>query len=366
MIGYSEHAFQQVWSNSALRLTGLHSDMGQTIDIIDNGQWNHLGGPDFLDAHILIDGTLFRGGIELHLKPSEWYAHGHHLDTAYNCVVLHASPMPAKRSIVRSDGTRIPHVNIERILPSWLPLATSRNSALPCISTILSNMDALNAQLQIAGARYFEELAERHISLIRDPNNPSAEILRSIFIRSCSVLGAPANRDSMTEAAIALWDRRLCASGNESISLFQTAGWRLNSGRPYSRPHIRMTQAYALLDNILQLNPSLLLGTSAKELMWQIIPPTVGAQTTNVIFKTVLLPALWVYATLKGEVNISAQVRLQWDESTLPPSPSASMAFGAIVKSIDKKNHKGLTWQQRNLCLKRECSSCRVGIRMMN
>lgn len=366
MIGYSEHALQQVWSNSVLRLTGLRSDMGQTIDIIDTGQWNHLGGPDFLNAQILIDGSLFIGGIELHIRPGEWYSHGHHLDTSYDCVVVHVSPMPAKRPIVRSDGTRIPHVNLNRIMPSWLPSSIVRNQALTCSSILQSHVDVLSAQLQTAGARYFEELAERHLLLMRNQFNPSPEILRSFFIQSCSILGAPANRDAMTEAAIALWDGHVDANSNESLMFFQAAAWRYNSGRPSSRPHIRIRQALELYNNILQLSPSVLLGASTKELMRQIIPPSVGAQTTTIIFTTVLLPALWVLATLKGETTLSAQFRLQWDESTLPPSPSASAAFGAIVKCIDKKYHKGLTWQQRNLCSKRHCSSCRVGIRMLN
>jgi hypothetical protein len=358
MIGYSEHAFQQAWSSASMRLTSLRSDMGQTIDIIDAGSWNHLGGPDFLDAKVLIDGKLFRGGIELHLRPTDWYSHGHHLDSAYNCVVLHASPMPAKRAIVRADGTRIPHIGLERLMPSWLPAESIRGQSLACSNVIQSNFDVLITQLEAASSNYFEELVERHLLLLRSSNDPTIETLRAIFIRSCSVLGAPANRETMTEAATLLWDA--------PTRQLPTMAWRLNSGRPASRPGNRMKQARALQATLQAFPASRLHITTPSELMRQLFGSVAETNTGKVIFTTVLLPALWVHATLQGDLTTATRIRKLWDDSAMPPSPDASKAFGGLVNQVATKYRKALTWQHRNLCTSRNCGSCQVGIRMMN
>ena len=46
-------------------------------------------GPDFQDAVVLLDGERRTGSVELHRKPSDWRAHGHDADPAYDGVVLH-------------------------------------------------------------------------------------------------------------------------------------------------------------------------------------------------------------------------------------------------------------------------------------
>ncbi len=67
----------------------LITPTGQTVTVISPGQYNHDGGPDFRDARIKIGDTLWAGDVEMHVKASEWYRHGHHNDTAYNTVILH-------------------------------------------------------------------------------------------------------------------------------------------------------------------------------------------------------------------------------------------------------------------------------------
>ncbi len=340
--------------------------MGQHVDIIDAGKWNHLSGPDFLDAQVLIDGKLFRGGIELHLKPGEWYTHGHHLDTTYDCVVLHASPLPSKRAIVRSDGTRIPHVSLDRSLASWLPAAIVRQNALVCAGNLQSNLDVLLDQLKLAASSYFEELAERHLSLVRWHHEPTKEILRCIFIRTCSVLGAPANRETMAEAAAVLWDLPADEEAIEPDQVLPQMAWRHNCGRPASRPHTRMRQALAIRVNLLRLDPSQLVSADPRMLMHQYITPVVGAPTGKVIFTTVLLPALWVHATMSGNSLAATAIRENWDDTALPASPAASSAFADVSNQIPANYRKAMTWQHRNLCSLRNCASCRVGISMLN
>ena len=76
----------------------LETTDGVALEIIHRGTWSHGLGPDFRDALILFDGRELRAGsVEIHLRTRGWAEHGHHLDSAYDMVVLHLVG-PARRS----------------------------------------------------------------------------------------------------------------------------------------------------------------------------------------------------------------------------------------------------------------------------
>ncbi len=53
------------------------------------GYLNTSEGPDFRSAKFALDGTIYRGDVEVHIRPADWLRHGHHLDPKYDRVVLH-------------------------------------------------------------------------------------------------------------------------------------------------------------------------------------------------------------------------------------------------------------------------------------
>lgn len=69
--------------------TNFHTSEGESIEILDFGEWNMNAGPDFLFAKIKIGTTILAGNIEIHVKSSDWYFHQHSGDLAYNNVILH-------------------------------------------------------------------------------------------------------------------------------------------------------------------------------------------------------------------------------------------------------------------------------------
>jgi hypothetical protein len=54
------------------------SDTAESVNIIETGTQNHDGGPDFINARIEIERTVWVGIIEIHNSASEWYEHKHH------------------------------------------------------------------------------------------------------------------------------------------------------------------------------------------------------------------------------------------------------------------------------------------------
>ncbi len=62
---------------------------GEMIEPVHPGVQNTDAGPDFMDARIRVDDTLWAGCVEIHLRSSDWERHGHHNDPSYNNVILH-------------------------------------------------------------------------------------------------------------------------------------------------------------------------------------------------------------------------------------------------------------------------------------
>jgi len=85
----TERLLQYIWQFQYFNKNELIAANGETVQVIHPGIFNHNQGPDFSNAKILIDHTTWAGTVELHLKTSDWYRHGHQDDKNYANVVLH-------------------------------------------------------------------------------------------------------------------------------------------------------------------------------------------------------------------------------------------------------------------------------------
>lgn len=84
-----EEFLHYLWRFLRFNSTDLRTTENLPITIRKPGLANTNAGPDFLQAEIQIDGVLWAGHVEIHLKASDWDRHQHQLDAAYNNVILH-------------------------------------------------------------------------------------------------------------------------------------------------------------------------------------------------------------------------------------------------------------------------------------
>ncbi|MEK9609318.1 MAG: DUF2851 family protein [Flavobacteriaceae bacterium] len=84
-----EDFLHYLWRFQKLGALPSQATSGAEVAVVSPGVMNSCGGPDFLNAKIWIDDTLWAGDVEIHLGASSWFEHQHHLDSNYDAVILH-------------------------------------------------------------------------------------------------------------------------------------------------------------------------------------------------------------------------------------------------------------------------------------
>ena len=102
---------QYVWQHRLWPMAEMRTVDGRVVQVIDPGKLNNDAGPDFFNAKVSIDGHLWAGNVEIHVKASDWRRHKHDTDTAYDSVILHV--VDKDDAIVRrSNGEIIPQMRM--------------------------------------------------------------------------------------------------------------------------------------------------------------------------------------------------------------------------------------------------------------
>jgi hypothetical protein len=127
-LSFTEAHLQALWFEQWIQ-SPLHTDAGEPLTILQPGLWNHGAGPDFAHAALRsADGALRVGSVEIHHRATDWEAHGHGHDPAYEDCILHvvweppAKPyFPATRSF-----RRVPQVVLrDQLIAPWELLLTA-------------------------------------------------------------------------------------------------------------------------------------------------------------------------------------------------------------------------------------------------
>lgn len=111
-----EDFLHYVWKFQKFDGVDLATTNDEKLHIKYQGAHNFNAGPDFFNARIELDNQLWAGNVEIHLKSSDWYAHGHELDSAYDNVILHVV-WEYDSEIFRKDGSSIPTLVLNGLVP---------------------------------------------------------------------------------------------------------------------------------------------------------------------------------------------------------------------------------------------------------
>jgi len=141
-----EDVLHYVWKHKKLDVLNLETTSGATVDLISVGAHNHNSGPDFFNAQLKIGGQLWAGNVEIHIKSSDWYAHNHERDKAYDNVILHVV-FEHDAEIFRADNSKIPTLELKPYV--------SKNIIDTSISLLSNTGKWINCEADFADVRDF-------------------------------------------------------------------------------------------------------------------------------------------------------------------------------------------------------------------
>ncbi|MFN8886296.1 MAG: DUF2851 family protein, partial [Cyclobacteriaceae bacterium] len=127
----NESFLHYVWQFQYFDKNNLRTAEGEELTIFKTGSYNTDAGPDFLQAKIKIAQLEWAGSIEIHIKSSDWLAHQHTGNGAYENVILHVV-WENNQSILRKDGTAIPTLELKHRVSKelWSKYAKLVNSSM--------------------------------------------------------------------------------------------------------------------------------------------------------------------------------------------------------------------------------------------
>jgi hypothetical protein len=134
----NEHYLHLLWRTKRLPMHLLKTTDEKELRILHIGFYNTASGPDFFNGRIELDGLQHSGNIELHVKSSDWYAHGHQFDDAYKNVILHVVYEHDK--LVFIEGIPLPTLELKQLIDERhfrrsLELTTSE-IPIPCAAQL--------------------------------------------------------------------------------------------------------------------------------------------------------------------------------------------------------------------------------------
>jgi len=168
-----EEFLQYIWKHKLYNSSELKTIKEEKVLILNPGISNTDSGPDFFNAKIKIDSTVWAGNVEIHINSSDWHVHKHHHDKAYDNVVLQVVYKHDKE-ITNTKGNEIPTLEIDfdhRLLNNYKTLL-NKESWISCQND-LPKVDSFTTQnwLDKLTIERLEEKSEGINQLLHKTNN---------------------------------------------------------------------------------------------------------------------------------------------------------------------------------------------------
>ena len=251
----NEDLLQHIWQFQMFR-TPLLDARDNAIEVIDTGRLNTDSGPDFFNARIKAGPLTWAGNVEIHLRASDWYRHGHHHDPAYDNVILHAV-VKNDRKVVNSRGREILTVEMEFDQDYWC-----KNKSLMAKKAGVPGREKMDLNTRDWLYRWMEELymerLEERIKVVKLSLEETGGDWEEVLYRALGrAMGQKTNAEpfDMLTRSISLKEiNKYCPDlhGKESMLFGQAGMLDSADGDAY---YIGMKQAYDFFRHSLALQP---------------------------------------------------------------------------------------------------------------
>ncbi len=413
-----------VWRLRRFRQKGLQTTTGDAVEVLVPGQHNHNAGPDFLDARIRIGGTLWAGNVEMHLRSSQWLAHGHETDPNYDNVILHVV-LEEDVVICHSDGVRIPCLNLRPYLsPSlahqYLRLLHSEDW-IPC-QPQLHRVPDINRQIWL-DRLLVERLEHRTQQLAERLKKNQQDWEETFYQRFAWALGLRVNADAFLMLAESL-PLKVLLRHRDSLRqlealLFGQAGlleeefadeyprllqqeylflrkkfglepisanhWKFMRMRPANFPTVRLAQWATLLFRTGQLFGKMLVAQNVREIenalvvelsnYWQTHyrfdkesvknPKRLGKARIHLLIINIIAPFIFFYGKERGEDQYQERALRLLEEVPTEKNQVLKQWEQIGIKAEQAAQGQALLHLKQQYCDKRRCLECAFGAQLL-
>ena len=406
-----------------LNNTSLKTVQNNEVVIKDFGLYLGTEGPDFFNAQVYIDGQLWAGNVEMHINASDWYAHHHEIDPAYQNVILHVV-WNNDLSVLRSNGTEIPTIVLKDYISEDVFKAYHQFKLNPQYIFFVyyikqfNSFDWLLWKEKLMVER-LEQLTNRIVKELKQTNNNWEESFYRMLLRN---FGLNINGEVFYEVAknlplkiirkeqahlvhleaLFLGTANLLESESEDYHLktlqktytYLKQKYNLKQTvntpsyyklRPDNFPTIRLIQFASFIYNQpflfdLIRNPesvsrnNYLLGAPVSD-YWQthyvfgkehkIRKKTVSQSIYNLLLINTVLPFQYVYHQQLGR-DIIEEVLQHYKSIDLEKNSTTEMFQKLHVSIISSLDSQSVLFLKKNYCDLRRCLNCEIGIKLMN
>jgi len=113
-----EEFLHYIWKYRLFNNNSLIADTGDKIEVLNQGTHNFDAGPDFFNAKIKINNTVWAGNVEVHINSSDWFKHHHQNNKAYDNIILQVVYKNDKQ-VHRENGEIIPTIELQFDKKLW-------------------------------------------------------------------------------------------------------------------------------------------------------------------------------------------------------------------------------------------------------
>lgn len=419
-----EQLLHYIWKYRLYRPSGLTTTQGDTLEIIDPGLENTDAGPDFFNAKIRINGTVWAGSVEIHQKASDWLAHGHSADKAYGNVILHVVEAD-DGTVFRQNGEAIPQLVLpipEQVIDNMEWLLT-RDSPVAC----LERLPAIDPvfRLQWMDALLAERLERKTDDILRWLDLYQKDWNEVFYILLCRNFGFGVNSDAFERLARSLplkciLKQRPSASQVEALFLGQAGLLNDSNGnrhhyyrllqqeysflrkkygleplephifrnlrlRPDATPHIKLVELAAIWIRHDTLFSSVLSARTPRELKdffrvpasafwdthYNFLRPSphrkkqLGENALNMLLINTVVPLMFAYGLYhQMDEHKARALRLL---ASIPPEQNSIISLFSQVgmKPRNAGDTQALIQLKRNYCEQKKCLYCRLGFQLL-
>ena len=375
---------------------------GRKVEILSVGEHNRDAGPDYSHARVLIDDKEWVGNIEIHVSSSDWIKHHHHLDKAYDNVILHVV-RTADKPVYNTRGELVPQCELQYpgdtdYLSGLFAAAKQMDSAVArigCAEQLLHEPGLLTDGWRMTLLRKRLECKRASIMRLLEITKGSWE--HALYISLARNFGFHTNSLPFEQLAI---NTPLSYLQKHRNSLFQLttllmgqAGlideptmqkeydflrikfdltpmdstiWKHARLRPQNSPELRIRQFAQLLYQSENLLSKILDSDDLNSLHQLFAVDKMGGSSIDILLINTVIPYKYAYALHRNN-PLEAEQAMALMELIAPENNTIIRQWRVLGQAVrNAADTQALLHLYQNYCQHHECINCEVGYAIFN